>query len=192
MVRILDQEKREKFLSTALKLFVANGVTNTSTAEIAKATGTAAGTLFLYFPTKQDLIHELVRKIGREQSETINALLEPPFSAQETFAVIWHGTINWFAENMDAYMYILQMRDSGMIAESVVQETGQFFGYYFEAIKKGLTEGSIKSYPPELIGDILYQDIVAVMNLIRRQPDPIKRTEYMQQGFEIFWEGIKK
>ena len=75
MVRKLDPDKRKKFMDAALKLFVANGVQNTSTAEIAKAAGTAAGTLFLYFPTKQDLIHALVLKIGREQSETIHALL---------------------------------------------------------------------------------------------------------------------
>ena len=55
MVRELSSEKRNNFMSSALKLFVANGVQHTSTAEIAKEAGTAAGTLFLYFPTKQDL-----------------------------------------------------------------------------------------------------------------------------------------
>jgi hypothetical protein len=99
--------------------------------------------------------------------------------------------VRWFMENMDAYLYILQVRDSGMIAETVVQETGKFFGYYFEAIQKGLAEDSIKPYPPELIGDFLYQDIVAVMNLIRRQPDPVKQTEYIRMGFEIYWNGIR-
>jgi len=66
MVRKPSPERRAEFLRAALKLFVANGVQHTSTAAIAREAGSAAGTLFLYFPTKQDLIHELTLKIGRE------------------------------------------------------------------------------------------------------------------------------
>ena len=71
MVRTLNPEKRTNLLNAALKLFVLNGVKNTSTAEIAREAGIAAGTLFLYFPTKQALLDELVLNLGREQSESI-------------------------------------------------------------------------------------------------------------------------
>jgi AcrR family transcriptional regulator len=191
MVRNLKPEKRANYLSSALKLLVANGVQNTSTAEIAKEAGTAAGTLFLYFPTKQDLLDALVLKIGQEQSDRINALLEPSLSARDTFFTIWNGSVRWFLENMEAYLYIQQVRDTGIISDATVQETNKFFGYYYEAIQKGLAEGSIKPYPAELIGGILYQQIVAIMNIIRTQPDPAKQAETIQQGFEIFWNGIK-
>ena len=191
MARMLSSEKREKLLASALKLFVKNGVMNTSTAEIAKEAGTAAGTLFLYFPTKQDLLDQLVLKIGKEQSEHINQLLNPSLSARETFFTIWHGTVSWFLENIEAYQYIQQVRDSGMISASAVQESNQFFGYYYNAIQKGFQEGSLKAYPLGLIGDFLYQDIVAVINHLSRQPDASLREETIQQGFEIFWDGIK-
>ena len=191
MARSLSPERRTRLLSSALQLFVKNGVMNTSTAEIAKEAGTAAGTLFLYFPTKQDLLDQLALKIGKEQSDYINQLLEPSLSARETFYTIWHGTVSWFLENMEAYQYIQQVRDSGMTSASAVQESNQFFGYYYLAIQKGFQEGSIKLYPLGLIGDFLYQDIVAVINHISRQPDLSQREETIRQGFEIFWDGIK-
>ena len=103
MPRKLSSEKRQQFLDSALRLFVANGVKNTSTAAIAKDAGTASGTFFLYFPTKQDLINELILQIGRQQSEYINSLLTPNLSAWETFLTIWYGSIRWFQENMDKY-----------------------------------------------------------------------------------------
>lgn len=191
MVRTPSPEKRTKLLSSALKLFVTNGVTNTSTAEIAKEAGTAAGTLFLYFPTKQNLVDELILKIAREQSDHINEILKPSLSARETFFAIWYGTIHWFLENMDAYQYVQQVRDTGMISESTVQESNQLFGYYYVAIQKGLAEGSIKAQPLGLIGAFLYQDIVAVMNYIRREPNANNLEETILQGFEIYWDGIK-
>jgi AcrR family transcriptional regulator len=191
MARSLSPEKRANLLSSALKLFVRNGVMNTSTAEIAKEAGTAVGTLFLYFQTKQELLNELALKIGKEQSDHINQLIQPSHSAQETFFTIWHGTATWFLDNMQAYQYIQQVRDSGMISESAVQESNKFFAYYYNAIQKGFQEGSIKTYPLGLIGDFLYQDIVAVINHISRQPDLSKREETIRQGFDIFWDGIK-
>lgn len=191
MSRKLSSEKREVFLSTALRLFVEHGMQNTSTAEIAKEAGTASGTLFLYFPTKQELIHELVLKIAREQSEATRSLLKPSLTVRETFFTIWEGSLRWFMDHMNAYRYVQQVRDSGMIAESVVQETSEYLSYYYEAIQKGWSEGSIKPYPAELIGGILYQNVVAVMNLIRMQQDPDQQETYIRQGFEIFWNGIR-
>ena len=191
MARKQSPEKKAQYLRSALKLFVANGVKNTSTAAIAQEAGTAAGTFFLYFPTKGDLINELVLEIGREQSETIKSLVSPSLSVRDTFFAIWDGSVRWFLNNMEAYQYFRQVRDSGLIADEVVRESEQFFDYYYDAIQKGLAENCIKPYPIELIGSMLYQDIVAVMNLIMAGSDPAKQQEYIQNGFGIFWDGIK-
>ena len=191
MIRKLDPEKRENYLQAALKLFVENGVQNTSTAAIAKAAGTAAGTLFLYFPTKQDLIDELVLKVGREQAEYMNTLLEQTFSVRETFITILEGSIRWFMQNVDAYQYIQQVRNTGIISESAVQESGKFYGYYYTAIQRGLAEERIKPYPLDLIGEVLYQQIVAIMSFILTQPDAAEQERYIQMGCDIFWSGIK-
>ena len=192
MARKPSPERRASFLNAALKLFVQNGVQHTSTAAIAKEAGSAAGTLFIYFPTKQDLIHELVLQIGREQSAYINARLKTELSVHETFLTIWDGSLRWFLGNMDAFLYVQQVRDSGLIAEEVVRESEQYLQYYYEAIQRGYAGGDIKPYPVELIGAILYQDIVAVMNLIKTQPDPKRQEDYISAGFEIFWSGIRQ
>ncbi len=191
MVRKSDPQKRMQLLTAALRLFVEKGVENTSTAEIAKAAGTASGTLFLYFPTKQDLVSELVLKIARDQSESMDGVMDPSVPAKETFEAIWHRIIGWFLENMDAYLYQQQVRDTALVPQEVVEESGRFFGYFYAATQKGLDEGAIKPYPLEILGGFLYQDIVAVMNILKAQPDAAIREETIHMGFEIFWNGIK-
>ncbi len=191
MARKLSMERRAKFLKSALKLFVAQGVQHTSTAAIASEAGTAAGTLFLYFPTKQDLINELVLDIGREQAEYIQSLIQPTFSAYEYFWTIWNGSLDWFRRNSDAYRCFQQVRNSRLIDEKTVQESQKYFGYYFHAIQKGLSEGSLKPYPFELIGEMLYKELEAVMNLIDLQKDPERQDQYIELGFDVFWSGIQ-
>lgn len=191
MVRELNSEKRERFLNAALKLFTQNGIQNTSTAEIARAAGTASGTLFLYFPTKIQLINELVLMITKQEAEHINSLLDPSLSVRDTFFTIWDGSIRWLLEHLEAYQYSQQVRDTNLISAETTLESGKNFSFYYEAIQKGLIEGSIKPYPVDLIGGFLYQGIVAVMNHIRLLSDPGIVDEAIQQGFELFWDGIR-
>jgi AcrR family transcriptional regulator len=191
MVRILSADRRETILNTALKLFVAKGVNNTSTAEIAKAAGIATGTLFLYFATKQELLDELILRIGRDLANSINQQLDPAFSARETFWQIWNSSLQCFLKDMDTYLYVQQVRDTGLISAAAGLESNKFFTFYYAAIQKGFEEKSIKPYPTDLIGGFLYQGIVAVMNHIRMQPDRENVDEIIRQGFEIFWDGIK-
>ena len=191
MVRKLSVEKRNSLLKAALKLFVEKGIQNTSTAEIAKEAGTAAGTLFIYFPTKQDLIDELALKVSKELSDNINSLLDPSLSARDSFLVIWNEVLHWFLSDVEAYQYAQQIRVPGVLSQAIVMETGKYFNFFYQAIQKGLAEGCIKPYSIELIGGFLYQDFVAMMNYIQMQPDAGKREEAIRQGFELFWDGIK-
>jgi AcrR family transcriptional regulator len=191
MVRNLQPEKREAFLTAALDLFVAQGVQNTSTAEIARQAGTAAGTLFLYFPTKQDLVDALALQFGQAQADNINAQLTASLTARESLSVIWQASIDWFQDHVTAYRYIRQVSDSGMLSPAVAQESAHFFRFYYTAIQKGLAENAIQPYPPDLIGAFLYQDIIAAMDLVLAQPDPVKKAEIIHTGFDIFWDGIK-
>jgi hypothetical protein len=94
-------------------------------------------------------------------------------------------------EHRDAYEFSQQVRDTGLVDESIVQESGKSFVYFYDVIQKGVDEEALKPYPLELIGAFLYQDIVAVMNLLRTQPKLKKQEEIIQAGFDIFWDGIR-
>ncbi len=192
MVRELSEEKKERLLVAALRLFAANGIQNTSTAEIAREAGVASGTLFLYFPTKQHLANELVIRVSRQEADHINHLINPSMSVRDTFFAIWDGSIRWLLEYPEIFQYSQHVRHSGLISEAATLESGKYFSFYYETIQRGLQEGSIKPYPIDLIGGFLYQDIVAVMNHIRTQPDQKILAETIQKGFDLFWDGIKK
>jgi AcrR family transcriptional regulator len=192
MVRELSDEKRERLLVAALRLFAAKGIQDTSTSEIASAAGVASGTLFLYFPTKQHLVNELVILVSKQEAEHINHLLTPSMPVHDTFFAIWDGSIRWLLENPEVFRYSQHVRHSGLVSEAATLESGKYFSFYYETIQRGLQEGIIKPYPIDLIGGFLYQDIVAVMNHIRTQPDQSTLTESIQKGFDLFWDGIKK
>ncbi|MFH1502541.1 MAG: TetR/AcrR family transcriptional regulator [Candidatus Eisenbacteria bacterium] len=56
MARKRVGNKREKIISAAAKFFGDKGYHNTTTAEIADAAGVAAGTIYIYFRSKEELL----------------------------------------------------------------------------------------------------------------------------------------
>lgn len=63
MTGLREQKKseiRNRILDVSRDAFLNNGYDNTSTKEIAKQSGIGAGTLFNYFPTKADILIELL------------------------------------------------------------------------------------------------------------------------------------
>jgi len=58
-----NQEKREAILQAALVLFAERGFHNTPMSLIARESGASAGTIYLHFVDKDDLIHQLYRHV---------------------------------------------------------------------------------------------------------------------------------
>ena len=186
----LNPEKRQKLLDAALQLFVTNGLERTSTAEISRLAGVATGTLFIYFSSKMALVSELALQIAREQAANINVHLDPQAPARAQFRAIWDCSIGWFRQNIPAYRFSKMVREPGLLPVDVVQASDQLFQFYYHAILTGQSEGVLGPYPPELVGGMLYQDIVAVMDCLLGSPDPAAAQAYIDTGFEIYWNGI--
>ncbi|WPO48661.1 TetR/AcrR family transcriptional regulator [Pseudomonas sp. S1Bt23] len=72
MARPLSEEKRQALLDAAAD-FVATLGTGASMAKIAKAAGVSEGTLFTYFPTKDDQLNQLFIEIETDLTESMVA-----------------------------------------------------------------------------------------------------------------------
>src|ERR687889_2749328 len=72
-------DKREAILRAATRVFASNGYFNSKVADIASAAGVADGTVYLYFKSKEEILHSIFdRSVAdaisevREQLETIS------------------------------------------------------------------------------------------------------------------------
>lgn len=77
-VRPPVNDKREAILRAATQVFARNGYFNSKVADIAKAAGVADGTVYLYFKSKEEILHSIFDVAmeeaiseGRKELETI-------------------------------------------------------------------------------------------------------------------------
>lgn len=76
-------ETRQRILRAGLVLVGDLGVSGATTAAIAEATGTAHGTIFVHFKTRDDLVSELVEQLGRAITECLDAAEPGPLTLPE-------------------------------------------------------------------------------------------------------------
>jgi TetR/AcrR family transcriptional regulator, fatty acid metabolism regulator protein len=62
-------DKREAILRAATKVFASNGYFNAKVADIARAAGVADGTVYLYFKSKEEILHSI---FDRSMDEAIS------------------------------------------------------------------------------------------------------------------------
>lgn len=56
---------RKKLIDAAINTFARQGITATTTADVAKAAGVSHGTVFLHFPCRDDLVFAAISRFGR-------------------------------------------------------------------------------------------------------------------------------
>lgn len=72
----IDEEKRQRVINAALKVFAASGYDAASTNEIAREAGISKGLLFHYFTSKKDLYLYLYEYAVRLLTETIERFVD--------------------------------------------------------------------------------------------------------------------
>src|SRR5436190_8476740 len=63
-------DKREVLLRAAIRVFAHNGYFNSKVADIAREAGVADGTVYLYFKSKEDILHSI---FDRSVEEALDA-----------------------------------------------------------------------------------------------------------------------
>lgn len=91
-------DMRERILAAAASLFQARGINATGVDTIVAEAGIAKMTLYKYFPAKEDLVLEVVRRRSREFSEWLSQRLDRTArNPEEKLQQLFDGVEEWLA-----------------------------------------------------------------------------------------------
>jgi len=70
------EKRRQEIMSTARRLFLQRGYSNTSVANIANELGVAQGLIFHYFKSKSALLYAVFDEVSQEKQQQVEAFLQ--------------------------------------------------------------------------------------------------------------------
>ncbi len=125
--RLRRKEARPlELLDAALALFVEHGFAATRIEDVAARAGVSKGTLYLYFPSKEELLKEVIRhKVVNQIAEGMDVIRQFEGSAAELFAVmirLWWERIGETPAGGIVKLMMCEVRNFPEIAQFYVDE----------------------------------------------------------------------
>ena len=180
--------KKQALLEAAIELFAKDGFWNTTTANIAKHAGVATGTLFTYFPTKNDLLDEVYLMIKREALAEVQREPKPQGAFEAVFKEIHTRLLKWGSANPKKFQLMLQLRQGNQVSQRIHETIEDDLKESYDWIKLGQQEGKLASFPTNLLLSIIHGHLEAVIqhNIQHNLPEK-EVAEVATISSEILW-----
>jgi TetR/AcrR family fatty acid metabolism transcriptional regulator len=135
--------KREAILGAAVKVFARRGFHNTRVKDIATEIDVAEGTLYKYFPTKNDILFSLFKEKWSELTSDLRRKIKPLDDVNEKMMVILTTIVDVFKTNRDlAELFLIEIKQSSAFLNSpVVESMADFLDLIEEILKEGVAKG---------------------------------------------------
>jgi AcrR family transcriptional regulator len=142
----LDTTKM-KLLITAEELFGKKGYTKTKISDITNSTKVAQGTFYLYFNSKKDILHELVKRTNKNLRLSIKLAVQNYQNRIDSELAGFYAFLKFFSHHINIYKIV---RESEFIDKNIALE-------YYEKIKESyinplenaIKKGEVINYNPE-------------------------------------------
>jgi AcrR family transcriptional regulator len=193
--RVISQstkDKRKDILAAALKLFVENGFHGTPTSRIAKEAGVANGTLFHYYPTKEDLIVSLYIDIKTRMGEYLYRHTEHQQGPKATFRSQFTEVILWSLEHRNEFYFLQQFQSSPFTALLSEEDVKKQLSKSCHEIEEAIKAKAIRARDAEFILALMGSHVFGLSHyLTKTKLSKKKQMELIEDGFEMLWKMIE-
>ena len=194
------ENKEEKILESAIKLFSKKGFSATTTSEIAKDAGVAEGTVFRYYKTKKHLLVKVMSKLIEVMSEELMAnpveILKENKDKddKEMLKILLMDRLEMFNKYWDIIQVIIteiqfheDIRES--FAKNVVFKVKDIIG---EFVESGIAKGRFKNFDSIVVSRALLGTFMAyiIQKKIMGENKQIESEEEVDQIIELFLNGL--
>jgi AcrR family transcriptional regulator len=186
------ENKRERILIAARRLFVKQGFHSTPTSAIAREANVANGTLFHYFNTKEELINTLFKETNRSFFTISTAGVDNENNIKRKVRLLWYNTVKWAMNRPQEFLFLQQYSNSPFISQLIQDETSEHSGIYYGLIDQGKDNGLLKDIPTDLMYQLITYQIYGIIQYLFQHKESRNNSTYLSMAFEFCWNSIAK
>jgi len=187
------EETRKKIITVTMGLIKSQGFEATSMEQIARETDIAKGTLYNYFPVKEAIIDEYIRRSFHENlEERVRQMLGLP-DTRSRMEQIFRELMQGVQANRDFFERYLVYRMQKTLSFRV--DDSEKSGFYLIAakiIELGQSSGEIRTdLPPFMVEDLFEYAFVAAVKQFYLEPEKFVPEKIIAQCVDLFISAVK-
>lgn len=145
-------DKRKKILCAVRAVLIREGFHGATIAKVAKQAGVAAGTVYLHFKDKDDLVVQMLDEMEQALAEVMNSGIQVEGSSATRFKQMWKDVVHFGMANPDALLCWEYSRYLPQQSPQVIKERRQrVYGPVLRFFEQGQADGQIRKYPMPII-----------------------------------------
>ena len=192
--RAVVTDKREAILRAAVKVFAQKGFFNSKVADVAKEAGIADGTVYLYFKSKDEILHSVfdraMEEFIAEGKREIEGIIEPDKRLQK----IARLHLERLSADRDlAIVFQVELRGSTKFMEEF---SASGFAEYLDIIRQTIADGQRQGVfrqdlKPIVCAKILYGALDEMVTnwILSKKSYPL--TPMADEVLKVFFNGTK-
>lgn len=189
MARPRSEEKQIALLEAATEVVASDGL-SASTLLIAKTAGFSEGTLFRYFPTKDDLFNALFLHLRQALHDAMMENYDAGADLIDRARSVWDGYVNWGIANPSANRALSQLSVSDKIAALTRTKAANLFPE-IKGMRDVCVTTGVLAQRPSAFADAIFMALAdATMSFAAS--DPVQADGYMEAGFNVLWKGLTR
>ena len=193
-VRAVVTDKREAILRAAVKVFAQKGFFNSKVADVAKEAGIADGTVYLYFKSKDEILHSVFDRAMEEFISEGKREIADISESDKKLQRIAHLHLERLSADRDlAIVFQVELRGSTKFMEEF---SGGGFAEYLDIIRQTIAEGQRqgvfrKDLKPIVCAKILYGALDEMVTNWILSKKSYSLTPMADEVLKVFFNGTK-
>lgn len=148
-------EKEARILEAALDLFVERGFHGTTVPELARRADVAAGTIYLYWPSKEDLVNALIAALKRRLVRSLQERVPGEGSVRAQFDAIWDVFSRWVVEAPRAVAFLDLHHHAPYVTEETQRAWDPAVALLDAHFRAGRRVGTYRDLPPAALRSVV-------------------------------------
>lgn len=184
-------DKKQLILDSALRLFVEFGFHDTPTSKIAKEAGVANGTLFYFFPTKDDLVKALYIDLKTRMGGCVTESISEEMELKEILRGFYKTSLTWALDHQPEFTFLEQFNNSPYARSIAKAEMDIYTRPLLSLLQNGIDEGKLKHMDADLIYAIVSGHTFGVHKYLSGKTFLRDEAEQvMDETFDLIWKLI--
>ena len=186
-------DKREAILRAATRVFARNGYFSSKVADIARDAGVADGTVYLYFKSKEEILHSIFDRSVREGIEEGRKQLLTVTDPREKLRRIAHLHLERLGADRDlAIVFQVELRSSTKFMEEFsAAGFAEYLGLIRAAVEEGQRAGVFrKGLNAKVVAKVLFGALDEMATNWILSPRRYKLAPMADEVLDIFLNGV--
>jgi AcrR family transcriptional regulator len=183
-------DKKQAILKSVLKLVNREGFYHLNMKNIAKEAGVAAGTIYLYFKGKEDLINALYGMIVREFNQSVLKVYDESKSVKDNFYDMLDKAIDFYLNAPDNFSFIEQYTYAPFLFKENQDENFLLLLPIYKLMRVGKKQSVIRNIPDAILLALIHGPMNTIIKLHLAHKTDLNKKGSKQKFFEAAWQAV--